>query len=80
MTELSENITIICDHREDRSGISSALKQHGVCVKMKQLNAGDYIINDHIIVERKTKEDFVPSLINNRLFEQCRRLKIPTYN
>ena len=80
MTEQTKNIVIICDYREERCGIPQSLKQHEVDVEMDTLIAGDYIINDRIIVERKTKEDFVASLIGNRLFEQCYRLKQTSYS
>ncbi len=80
MIEQTKNIDIICDYREERSGIPRSLKRHGVDVKMDTLLAGDYIINDRIIVERKTKEDFVASLIGNRLFVQCHKLKQTSYS
>ncbi len=80
MNETEIKIVIVCDNREERSGIPLALRQKGVEVKMQTLLAGDYIVNNSIIVERKTKEDFVASLIGNRLFEQCHRLKKTPYN
>ncbi|HRP57501.1 ERCC4 domain-containing protein [Agriterribacter sp.] len=39
------------------------------------LPAGDYIINRAIGIERKSAEDFVQSIIANRLFDQIARLK-----
>jgi Fanconi anemia group M protein len=39
-------------------------------VKVKQLEVGDYVLSDDIIVERKTAEDFLQSMIDGRLFSQ----------
>ena len=39
-----------------------------------QLKVGDYIINDEIVVERKSAEDFIQSLVSGRLFIQCANL------
>ncbi len=80
MTGQVKKIIVICDYREERCGIPASLQQHGVNVKIESLLIGDYIINDRIIVERKTKEDFVVSLIGNWLFEQCQRLKTTAYS
>ncbi|MBW8051301.1 MAG: hypothetical protein FVQ77_13355 [Cytophagales bacterium] len=69
------NLTIKTDYREKRSGIPDLLIQKNVDVIIIPLPIGDYIINDQIIIERKSAEDFVSSLIHKRLFEQCARLK-----
>jgi len=80
MIEQVKNIVIICDYREERCGIPRSLLKQGVDVRMETLIAGDYIVNDRIVVERKTKGDFVSSLIGNRLFAQCQRLKKTSYS
>lgn len=69
------NIKISADHRERPSGTPDLLIEKGVDVSIDELPAGDYLINESILVERKTKNDFVLSLINNRLFNQCSKLK-----
>ena len=69
------NIKITCDFREKHSGIPKLLADNKVNVSFSSLSTGDYVINDQIIVERKTAEDFVQSIIDNRLFEQCLKLK-----
>ena len=66
---------IIADNRERYSGILEILAEKKIHVFMKQLVVGDYIVNDEIIVERKTSTDFVQSIINGRLFSQCARLR-----
>jgi len=68
-------MTIIADNRELNSGIPDLLEANGVNVIMRQMVAGDYMINDEIVIERKTKEDFVQSIISGRLFDQCAKLK-----
>ena len=68
-------INIVADNRETKSGIPRMLINKDANVKMAQLAAGDYIINDKIIVERKTKEDFIQSIITGHLFYQCRKLR-----
>lgn len=66
---------IYIDKRENRSGIPTSLKNLNVPVVMKLLKSGDYDINHKLLVERKTKDDFVQSLINKTLFKQCKKLK-----
>ena len=68
-------ISLTADNREKSSGIPALLQNRFVRVQMAQLAAGDYMINDEIVIERKTKEDFVQSLLDGRLFAQCTRLR-----
>lgn len=70
-----KNIGILADYREKRSGIPELLMQSEINVKVVNLVAGDYLIDEQVIVERKTNEDFIQSLLCNRLFEQCSKLK-----
>lgn len=70
------NIKIEVDYRERPSGILNILRNRdGVVVEEKRLSLGDYRINGHILVERKTTKDFVISIIDGRLFSQASRLK-----
>lgn len=68
-------LTIIADNREKSSGVPELLTNSNINVKMKQLFVGDYIIDNEIIIERKTNVDFIQSLINGHLFDQCARLR-----
>lgn len=69
-------ISIQADYRENPSGIPELLAGNaGVSLIVSALPAGDYIINGTIGVERKSAEDFVQSIIANRLFDQIARLK-----
>jgi DNA excision repair protein ERCC-4 len=70
-----QRINIIADYREKSSGIPDLLLKKGADIELRELKSGDYFINRKIMVERKTKEDFVQSLVSNRLFTQCQRMK-----
>ena len=69
-----ETPVIIADHREKRSGLPDLLSQLGFTIEYKRLEAGDYIIGERFIIERKTASDFILSIQSNRLFDQCRKL------
>ena len=71
----SNPINIAADYREVSSGLPEILKGHGAYVTLSQLKTGDYIINDEIIIERKSRDDFVLSIIQGRLFSQCAKMK-----
>lgn len=65
---------MLYDHREERSGIPAALAAAGVAVAPAQLPAGDYVLSDRLVVERKTGADLAASIKDRRLFEQAERL------
>ncbi len=65
-------IKIIVDVREK----SMAKLLHNYAdVELKTLEVGDYVLSDRVVVERKTAEDFVNSIIDKRLFNQLKNLK-----
>ncbi|MBN2814763.1 MAG: hypothetical protein JXQ80_11845 [Bacteroidales bacterium] len=66
---------IEADYREKLSGIPELLREAGAEVNLCQLKTGDYIINNEMIVERKSADDFVQSLISTHLFIQCSRMR-----
>jgi DNA excision repair protein ERCC-4 len=66
---------VVFDHREVRSGIPDALAAAGIDLRPEQLPAGDYVISDRLVVERKTGADLAASIKDRRLFEQIERLK-----
>ena len=70
-----ENLRIIVDERERKSGIPELLKSVGLNVEMKTLPVGDYIVAPETIVERKSIRDLMSSVFDGRLFDQCSRLK-----
>lgn len=70
-----ENLRIVVDERERKSGIPDLLKSVGMNVEMKTLPIGDYIVAPETIVERKSIRDLLSSIFDGRLFDQCTRLK-----
>ncbi len=70
-----ENLRIIVDERERKSGIPELLKSVGLNVEMKTLPIGDYIVAPETVVERKSIRDLMSSVFDGRLFDQCSRLK-----
>lgn len=70
-----ENLRIIVDERERKSGIPDLLKSVGMNLEMKTLPIGDYIVAPETIVERKSIRDLMASVFDGRLFDQCSRLK-----
>ena len=70
-----EDLRIIIDERERKSGIPKLLKSIGVNVEIKTLPIGDYIVSHETVVERKSINDLIASIFDGRLFDQCNRLK-----
>lgn len=69
--EAKDKIVIYVDSREESSNVSRELsRKENVFVRVKQLEVGDYVLSDQVIVERKTVEDFLQSMIDGRLFNQ----------
>lgn len=72
-------IPIIADHRESRSAIIKALqKVEDVIVTVQELDCGDYVLGNNLVVERKSAVDFVASIMDRRLFGQV-ELMMATY-
>ena len=68
-------LRIVVDEREKKSGIPSLLKGIGINLEIKTLPVGDYIVAPETIVERKSISDLVSSVFDGRLFDQCNRMK-----
>jgi Fanconi anemia group M protein len=66
-------VKIICDHRE--SEIIKRLLREKADVKEKQLPIGDFIVSKRSVVERKTANDFLQSIVDGRLFSQLHKMK-----
>lgn len=70
-----ETIKILIDHREYKSNVADFLRQEENTEVMEQhLLAGDYVIDDRLIFERKTLLDFATSVKDGRLFRQMHGL------
>jgi DNA excision repair protein ERCC-4 len=75
MSQVKDNIQIAVDDRERPSGVVAELeKLSGVVVNVAHLTAGDYCIDEAVLIERKTAADFAQSLIDGRLFGQAGRM------
>ena len=71
----NEVIEIVVDDREQNSGLAEEFSAFEyVSVQVARLTLGDYVIDDRLIVERKTIADLVASIKDGRLFSQGCRL------
>jgi DNA excision repair protein ERCC-4 len=68
------------DNSEARSALLEAVRRTGSFeVRMGDLPTGDYLIDNEVLIERKSVADFAASLIDGRLFPQVARLAHSRY-
>jgi len=72
---MENKIKIVIDTRELRSSVAKKLFELGAEVVTEPLEVADFILSDHVAIERKTTDDFIQSIIDGRLFEQMEHLK-----
>ena len=73
--EKGDTIRIIMDHREVNETLRQTLLiEPAVRLEINTLKTGDFLINDLLLVERKTFKDFVASIKDGRIFKQAARL------
>lgn len=72
--KIREKSKIIIDYREKNSLVASELIKLGFEIEFKELKIGDYIANN-VVIERKTIQDFISSMINKRLIKQLEELQ-----
>jgi len=77
---MNNKLNIIADYREVPSKIPDLLLEKEITTELKTLKTGDYIVNNEVLFERKTRDDFALSIFQNRLFSQCSRMKKTDYN
>ena len=70
-----ENLRIVVDERERKSGIPELLRSIGMNLEMKTLSIGDYIVAPETVIERKSIRDLMSSVFDGRLLDQCSRLR-----
>ena len=70
-----ERLRIVVDEREKKSGIPDLLRSIGLNLEVQTLAVGDYIVAPETVVERKSIRDFMSSVFDGRLFDQCSRLR-----
>lgn len=62
------------DKREIKSGLIDYLRNFGCRIEEENLEIGDYVISNKVIIERKTFSDLVNSIKDLRLFKQAKEL------
>jgi len=68
------NLPIYVDYRERGRDIITTLKKKGINIQITSLPIGDYVIGS-FVVERKTMDDFMASIVDGRIFKQAKDLK-----
>ena len=68
-------VLIFVDAREANSGIIEYFWQYDCDVQKKMLLFGDFVASDRVIIEKKTKKDFIQSITDKRLFQQLKAMK-----
>ncbi len=66
-------VEVVADQRELDSHIARDLStREGVATRLETLAVGDYVLSDRVVVERKTVEDFLDTLLgeDRSLFQQ----------
>ncbi len=72
---MPERIPIVLDDREARGGVLEELRGlGGLSIEVRRLTLGDYILDDRLLIERKTLPDLTESIKDGRLFQQARGL------
>ena len=66
-------VKIIVDVRESRI-FDELFEEYGAVAKRQQLQVGDFLCSENLVVERKTRDDFESSIIDGRLFRQLENL------
>lgn len=69
-----EELKIVADYREKNSQPLKILAEKGFTIELTKLEVGDYILSENVVVEYKTVQDFVDSIIDGRLLEQLKNL------
>lgn len=59
-------VEIVADQREARSGVPALIEGLGARLRLETLEVGDYCVSNRVMFERKTTEDFLKSIIENK--------------
>lgn len=70
----SQGPAITVDDRETSSRVAVRLHELGAAITIERLEFGDYAIGDRILVERKTSQDFMDTLVERDLFGQIKAM------
>ena len=72
-------IEIIADDRERNGGVIDRLRGHEkVSLVIERLPLGDYLIDEVLLIKRKTLPDLAASIKDGRLFGQAHRCLLYT--
>jgi Fanconi anemia group M protein len=72
-TDEEDAVELVVDQRELDSSIARDLStRDGIQTRLETLEVGDYVLSDRVVVERKTVEDFLSTLLggDRSMFEQ----------
>ncbi|MFB6203398.1 MAG: DEAD/DEAH box helicase [Candidatus Nanohaloarchaea archaeon] len=67
-----DELVVIADDREN--AVAKKLSRSDVTVRKKRLEVADFLVAEDTAVERKEAEDFVDSIVDDRLFSQVQEL------
>ncbi|MCD6476711.1 MAG: hypothetical protein J7K26_00905 [Candidatus Aenigmarchaeota archaeon] len=67
-------VLIFIDKRENND-IEKYFYQYEVEIQKKMLICGDFLLSDRVVIERKTTNDFINSIIDKRIFNQLKEMK-----
>lgn len=68
------------DYAESHSALLDAVRRSGAFeIRMTRLATGDYLLDNEVLLERKSIADFAASLVDGRLFPQVARLAHSRY-
>lgn len=70
-----DQVTIVVDVGERRSGIADLLRAAGVEVEERRLRGGDYVVAPGNVVERKTVHDLHRSVATGRIWSQLEEIR-----
>lgn len=65
---------VVCDDREPDEVVACLRRRDDVVVSVRRLAVGDYLVDERVVVERKTVADLAFSLADGRLFAQAVKL------
>lgn len=72
---LEKNKPIVYADTREISDLVEWIRQRGAHVEVKQLDFGDFVLSEDIVIERKTLDDFVKSIYDGRLFKQLANMR-----
>jgi ERCC4-related helicase len=68
-----DEVTIVVDDREN--SVAKEISRREIGVEKTRLDVADFMVSDDTVVERKRTDDFVDSIVDNRLFDQIRDIQ-----